>query len=204
VDYAVGIDEAIRHLVALGHKRIAFIGGPKRLRSAAKRFEAFRESVVRHLPSAPPPTVYEGDFKLEGGQRAACEILAEEELPTAVMAANDMMALGALRELHTAGLRVPEDISIVGFDDIAFAALAHPPLTTVCLPRAELGRHAVEALMASIEHPEQQGIEIEIPTYLVVRESTASVRRTDGREFKPTRDAKREAHGDEQQPQQRR
>lgn len=178
VDYAVGIDEAISHLVALGHTSLAFIGGPTRLRSAAKRFEAFRESVGRHLPEAARPAIYEGDFKLEGGRRAAREMLDGGALPTALVVANDMMALGALREFYKAGVRVPADISVVGFDDIAFAALANPPLTTVCLPRVELGRCAVEALMASIEHPEAQGIEIEIATRLVVRESTATARDT--------------------------
>lgn len=204
VDYAVGIDEAIRHLVALGHGRLAFIGGPKRLRSAAKRFEAFRASVARHLPDAPPPAIYEGDFKLEGGQRLAREMLASGALPTALVVANDMMALGVLREFHEAGVRVPADISVVGFDDIAFAALSNPPLTTVCLPREELGRCAVEALMATIEHPEQQGVEIEIPTHLVTRDSTARARTTTAtttgdKELTPDANDDRDDDNDEQQ-----
>jgi LacI family transcriptional regulator len=177
VMYESGIEEAIRHLIALGHTRLAFIGGPKHLRSASKRLEAFRDSVARALPDADAPASFEGDFKLEGGQRAACEILAAAgELPTAVVAANDMMALGAMREFRAAGLNIPRDISVVGFDDIAFAALTDPPLTTVCLPRMELGRRAVEALMMTIEHPERQGVEIRLPTYLVVRGSTAPAR----------------------------
>ncbi|HVF29010.1 MAG TPA: substrate-binding domain-containing protein, partial [Pyrinomonadaceae bacterium] len=110
------------------------------------------------------------------GKRAAREMIAAGELPTAIVAANDLMALGAMRELRAAGFRVPHDVSIVGFDDIAFAALAEPPLTTVCLPRDELGRRAVEALLATIEHPEQEGVEIHLPTYLVVRGSTALAR----------------------------
>jgi LacI family transcriptional regulator len=176
IDYREGIDEAVRHLVALNHRRLAFIGGPKRLRSAIKRRDAFREAVARYLPGAPPPPVYEGDFKLEGGRRAARAILAEKRLPTAVMAANDMMALGAMQEWRAAGLHIPSDISIVGFDDIAFAALCDPPLTTVCLPRTELGRRAVEALMAALEHPERVGVEVRVPTYLVERASTAPAR----------------------------
>jgi LacI family repressor for deo operon, udp, cdd, tsx, nupC, and nupG len=127
------------------------------------------------LPGA-RPVIYEGDFKIEGGRRAACEMLERRQLPTAVVTANDLMALGAMQEFKSAGLKIPHDISIVGFDDISFAALTDPPLTTICLPRMELGRRAVEALMTSIEHPDRQGVEIQIPTYLVIRGSTAPAR----------------------------
>ena len=175
VDYEAGIEGAIRHLVDLGHRRIAFVGGPGHLRSAARRLEAFRGAVARLLP-AEPPRVFRGDFKLEGGRLAAREMLSANDQPTAVVAANDMMALGLVGELRAAGLEIPRDVSVVGFDDIAFASLVDPQLTTVCLPRAELGRHAVEALIATISHPEQQGVEIKIPTYLVARGSTAPAR----------------------------
>ncbi|HEY0004514.1 MAG TPA: LacI family DNA-binding transcriptional regulator [Pyrinomonadaceae bacterium] len=176
VDYEVGIEEAVRHLVELGHRRVAYIGGPKRLRSAARRLQAFCDSFARQLPREPTPTIYEGDFQFEGGRRAAARMLSGPEIPTAVVVANDMMALGALQECRAVGLEIPQDISIIGFDDIAFAALSDPPLTTICLPRAELGRKAVEALMASIDHPEQQGVELHISTYLVQRGSTARVK----------------------------
>jgi LacI family transcriptional regulator len=180
VDYEVGIEEAVRHLVALGHERIAYIGGPGRLPSAAKRLEAFRDSMARNAPRADTSPIYEGDFRFEGGQRAAREMLAAPELPTAVVVANDMMSLGVMQECRAAGLRVPQDISVVGFDDIAFAALSDPPLTTVCLPRTELGRKAVEALMLSIEDEERQGVEIHVGTHLVVRDSTARARELRG------------------------
>jgi LacI family transcriptional regulator len=176
VDYEAGIGEAITHLHWLGHRHIAYIGGPARLRSAAKRLEAFRDAMAYHLPESAPPEIYEGDFRLEGGRRAAREMLGASELATAVVIANDMMALGVIQEFHERGLSVPEDISIVGFDDIAFASLSNPSLTTVCLPRVELGRKAVEALIATVEHPDQQGVEINIPTYLVLRDSTAPPR----------------------------
>jgi DNA-binding LacI/PurR family transcriptional regulator len=175
VNYGLGIKEAIQHLVSLGHEQIAYISGPVRLRSAAKRREAFRECVAKQLPGA-RPAIYEGDFKIEGGRRTAHEILERGRLPTAVVVANDLMALGAMQEFRAAGLRIPQDISIVGFDDIAFASLTDPPLTTICLPRMELGRRAVEALMTTIEHPDRQGVEIHIPTYLVMRGSTAPAR----------------------------
>jgi LacI family transcriptional regulator len=177
VDYAAGIEEAVRHLVSLGHRRIVHIAGASRIPSGIIRRDAFLDFVARHLPDEPPPAVYEGDFRLDGGRRAASEILAAKELPTAVIAANDMMALGAMREFRKAGLSIPADISVVGFDDIAFAALSEPPLTTVCSPRVEIGRRVVEALVAMIEHPEQQGTELRIPTHLVTRDSTAPPRK---------------------------
>jgi DNA-binding LacI/PurR family transcriptional regulator len=176
VDYAKGINEAISHLAGLGHTKIAYVGGPRHLSSAAKRLEAFETSMSYQLPRAGRLAIYEGDFRLESGRRAAREMLDEPELPTAVVVANDMMALGVMQEFRERGLHIPEDISIVGFDDIAFAALSNPPLTTIRLPRADLGREAVEALLATITDPERQGVEVNVPTYLVLRDSTDLVR----------------------------
>jgi DNA-binding LacI/PurR family transcriptional regulator len=117
--------------------------------------------------------VYDGDFKLDGGRRAARALVeGAGEMPTAVLAANDMMALGLMQEFRERGVEVPGDVSVVGFDDIAFAVLAAPPLTTVSLPREELGRRAVEALIASVEHSEHQGTDIHVATHLVTRAST--------------------------------
>ncbi|MFL6285197.1 MAG: LacI family DNA-binding transcriptional regulator [Pyrinomonadaceae bacterium] len=194
VNYEAGIEEAISHLVSLGHTEISFIGGPAHLRSAARRREAFVASMHRHLPEA-RAEVFRGDFKLEGGRRAACEMLDSHERPTAVVAANDMMALGAMVEFRAAGLQIPRDVSIVGFDDIAFATLCEPPLTTVCLPRMELGRRAVEALMTAIDRPDQQGVEINIPTYLITRGSTAAARAQDAEQSRHGADSKQGADG---------
>ena len=127
------------------------------------------------LPDA-PEQIYTGDFRIEGGRRAALEILAAAALPTAVVAANDLMAFGAISEFRRASLNVPHDISVVGFDDIAFSSLIEPALTTVNLPLGELGRLAVEALVTTLSSPTQHGIELSIPTQLVVRNSTAAAR----------------------------
>jgi DNA-binding LacI/PurR family transcriptional regulator len=177
LDYAAGIEEAVRHLVSLGHQRIVHIAGSSRIRSGNIRREAFIDSMKRHVPEIEEPMVFEGDFRFESGRMAATEILDLEILPTAIVAANDMMALGAMQELKANGLTIPRDISIVGFDDIAFASLAEPPLTTVCSPRVEIGRRAIEALMTTIERPNQSGVEIRIPTYLISRKSTAPPRK---------------------------
>src|SRR5262245_9668914 len=103
------------------------------------------------------------------------ELLRQKPRPTAIVAANDLMAIGALGELKKAGLRAPEDISVVGFGDILFAALTDPPLTTIALPREEIGRAAVEALLNTIKDTSRMGREYKITPRLVVRESTGPV-----------------------------
>ncbi|MEZ5426847.1 MAG: LacI family DNA-binding transcriptional regulator [Pyrinomonadaceae bacterium] len=179
LDYSSGIEEAVRHLISLGHKRIAHIAGSSRIRSGNIRREAFVEAMRKFLPGADDSLIFEGDFRFESGRMAGAKILELKELPTAVVVANDMMALGAMAEFKAAGLNVPQDISIVGFDDIAFASLCEPPLTTVCSPRVEMGRRAVEALMTTIEKTGKSGAEIRIPTYLIIRKSTSPPRNKD-------------------------
>src|SRR5690348_16259172 len=123
LDYAVGIDEAVRHLVDLGHTDIVHIAGSPELYSAGVRRHAFIESMKRYVPSIKKPKIYEGYFRFEGGRLAAARILDEKHFPTAMIVANDLMALGAVPELKAAGLHIPRDISIVGFDDISFVSL---------------------------------------------------------------------------------
>lgn len=177
LDYYAGIEEAVRHLVSLGHERIAHIAGSSRIRSGIIRREAFVTALNRFSPQSDDTLIFEGDFRFESGRMAATSILDLKELPTAIIVANDMMALGAMQELKAAGIKIPQDISIIGFDDIAFASLSEPPLTTVCSPRVEIGRRAIEALMTTIERPNQVGVEIKIPTYLITRKSTAPPRK---------------------------
>lgn len=177
VDYEEGIEQAILHLVALGHRRIAYISGNIELRSARRRLEAFSGTMQQLFPGV-PELIFNGNFKIEGGRRAASEILATQaaDLPTAVVAANDLTAIGAIHEFEANGLNIPRDISVIGFDNIAFAALTKPALTTVNLPLNELGRRAVEVLLRSIDKPSEEGQEIRIPTNLIIRQSTAPVR----------------------------
>jgi LacI family transcriptional regulator len=176
LDYAIGIDEAVRHLVSLGHTKIVHIAGSHEIYSAGVRQQAFVDAMKKYFPGGSEMKIYEGDFRFEGGRHAAHQILSERELPTAIVVANDLMALGAMQEFKSAGLRIPQDISIVGFDDIAFASLSEPALTTVCSPRVEIGRRAFEALALTMDTPRQQGVEIRIPTHLVERNSTAPPR----------------------------
>jgi len=172
VDCEIGIDQAISHLALLGHRRIVHLAGPCSTRAGIQRLDAFRHSMARYIPGY-SPTIYEGDFRVESGRQAASSMLAAGDFPTAVLAANDMMALGLIKELRCAGLSVPRDISVIGFDDIAFAELSDPPLSTVSLPRIELGRKVVEALMLGIDQSSDSPSEFHVSTHLLTRGSTA-------------------------------
>jgi DNA-binding LacI/PurR family transcriptional regulator len=173
VDYARGIDEAVRHLADLGHRDLAYVGGPARLSSADKRVRAFRAATRRYLGCA-PRAIKEGDFRFESGLRAGQEILALDPRPTAILAANDLMALGVVKACRAAGLSIPRDVSVVGFDDIAFASLADPPLSTVCLPRDAIAQGATAALMRCLEGHDAPAVRELVPTYFVARGSTGS------------------------------
>jgi len=176
VDYACGIEAAVRHLHDLGHSRIAFISGPVHLRSARERLDAFVRC-LRDSHTLPQPELLleEGDHKVDGGLHAMSRLLRRAPELTAVLASNDLTAIGALRGIRRLGLRVPEDISVVGFDDIQMAEFTEPPLTTVRLLRTEVARLACEALLQSVRS-QGAGEELRLATSLVLRASTARAR----------------------------
>jgi DNA-binding LacI/PurR family transcriptional regulator len=171
VNYSVGIFQAIDHLHELGHKDIAFISGPQTLRSAIVRREAFIDALRRRGLSA--HSLVEGNHKVEGGIAGARTLLENGPLPTAILCSNDLTAIGVMSALREAGLSVPEDISVVGFDDIDFARIAFPPLTTVNLSRDLLGKLTFNALQKILRDKNRRGSEYEVDTKLVVRRSTA-------------------------------
>jgi len=174
VDYRNGILEGVQHLASLGHRDISFISGPLRQGSAQARKTAFIESMEEIGLMPRPGWLVEGDHTLEGGMRAMTHLLSMPERPTAVMCSNDMTAIGALRVLTRAGLNVPRDISVIGFDDIHLAEFVYPPLTTVRMSRKDLARGAFESLRSIAENlaPPQQR-HWTIPTKLIVRQSTS-------------------------------
>ena len=180
VNYGEGIRQAVQHLAALGHRNIAFITGPLRLRSAVARRDAFLKSMAELGLTAPAGHLSEGDHTMEGGIAAMEKLIALPELPTAVLCSNDMTAIGALHALYRTTHSVPQDISVVGFDDIHLAQFMLPPLTTVQMSCQDLAAAAVEALRAGIEqdHPRAAKTEWPISTRLVVRQSTAFPRGT--------------------------
>jgi DNA-binding LacI/PurR family transcriptional regulator len=172
VDYHHGIRQGVQHLAALGHRDIAFITGPMTLHSAQSRQVAFSTS-LRECGIAPDPAwIVEGNHTMEGGIASMERLLAAKKIPTAVMCSNDMTAIGVLHKLYRAGLRVPDDLSVIGFDDIHITEVTIPPLTTVQMSRFELARAAVTALRAHVEQPESSKREYNIQTKLIVREST--------------------------------
>jgi LacI family transcriptional regulator len=174
VDYGEGIRQGVQHLAALGHRSIAFISGPLAQRSPKVRLDAFLKSMDELGIHVPAEHQVEGTHTMEGGITAMEQLLALDKLPTAVMCSNDMTAIGALHALYRTPLKVPQDISIVGFDDIHLAQFMLPPLTTVQMSCRSLAVAAVEALRAGIEpdHPKARQKEWLISTRLVVRQSS--------------------------------
>lgn len=172
VDYHKGIREGVQHLAALGHRDVGFISGPLRQRSAELRKSAFLKSLdeIGVIPNR--NWLLEGDHTLEGGMSAVEKLLEGTDLPTAMMCSNDMTAIGALRVLSRAGVKVPDEISVIGFDDVHLSEFVYPPLTTVQMSRKEIAREAFEALRAIREAPDNRVPRI-ISTRLIVRQSTS-------------------------------
>jgi LacI family transcriptional regulator len=174
VDYAQGIQEALQHLFALNHRRIAFIAGPLNLESARIRYTAFI-SGLKARGFGDHPMVEKANHRIDGGAIAMKNLLKLPQRPTAVIASNDLTAIGALGAIQDAGLKVPDDISLIGFDDISFAHLTQPPLTTVILSRTQLAVTAFAALEALIRKEDGSHSDYTIPTHLIMRKSTAAI-----------------------------
>jgi len=171
INYDHGIRQGVQHLAALGHRKIGFISGPLALHSAQSRSRAFLKALGECGILARPEWQAEGNHTFEGGIPCMERILGGSDRPTAVMCSNDMTALGALHVAHRLGLRVPADISVVGFDNIQMARVMIPPLTSVQMSPIDIANAAVKALKAHIEGDNPQR-EYKIDTHLVVREST--------------------------------
>lgn len=174
IDYEQGISEAVNHLLELGHRQIGFISGPLGLKSARIRRSAFLKFLKKQGIIEKKELVTMGNYKIGGGREAMTELLKLKERPTAVLASNDLTAIGALQALRTHGLRVPEDISLIGFDNIDLAQSTDPPLTTVNVSRSKVAESAFELLFASINGKTIQR-ELHVETNLVIRESTAAL-----------------------------
>jgi DNA-binding LacI/PurR family transcriptional regulator len=176
VDYEAGVIAAIEHLYELNHERIAFISGPLGLNSARIRAEAFRQVLQSHGSSS-GAWFEEGDHRVLGGHRAMQSLLkAGADRPTAVMASNDLTAIGAMGAIHEAGLRIPEDISIVGFDGIELSRYTQPALTTVLVPRRQMAMLAFQSLLNQRQEEFRvKGVESVVTPTLLVRASTAAV-----------------------------
>lgn len=173
VDNQDGAAQAVRHLIELGHRRIATITGPLNMAAAMDRRDGYKQALAAAAIPIRPELIVEGDFTQSGGYRAMQRLLEMAAPPTAVFAASDPMAAGALRAVHEAGLQVPADISLASFDDLPLAAMITPGLTTVHQPLFELGARAADLLLNRLDQSaEQPPGHARLTTELVVREST--------------------------------
>jgi DNA-binding LacI/PurR family transcriptional regulator len=173
IDYQGGVLQAIEHAVALGHRHIAVIAGPENNRTARTILRALLAGLKRK--GIQPLLVESADYRVDAGASAVQAILAAPVKPTIIFCGSDLIAMGAMNALEQAGMRIPEDISIIGIDDISFAYLARPPLTTISVPRERLGLIAFQALDKMLTLKRQLGAEYRLETELVVRKSTAPV-----------------------------
>lgn len=172
-DYKVGIAEAVSHLISLGHRNIYFISGPEKLKTAEIRMRNFIDTLESHKDNNLSYKILEGDHKIDGGYEAAKKILKEKDPPTAVVCSNDLTAIGAMKAFQKAGVKIPEDISIVGLDNIALTEIVSPALTTIELERYKIGRTAMELLLNRIKDKELPKQICVFKTRLIIRESTA-------------------------------
>jgi DNA-binding LacI/PurR family transcriptional regulator len=171
-----GMDQAIKHLKNLGHKEIGFIGGTIGPTISDHREQAFIKAMKKHDLKPNPEFMRVGNYRIPGGEAAMAELLHCSLRPTAILTANDLTAIGALRVIHHLGLTVPGDFSVIGFDDIELSDILHPPLTTLRLSRQEFAEIFFEALEAMRGHPNITGHQYSIKTSLIVRESTGPVK----------------------------
>jgi LacI family transcriptional regulator len=168
-----GADQAMKHLLDLGHRRVGQISGPRGWVATEDRRRGYRAALAAAGILPDPALAREAEPEIDAGRAAAEQLLDLSELPTAIFAFNDNIAIGAIQAARARGLRVPEDLSVVGFDDVEHATIVTPALTTVRQPLAEMGRTGVSLLMRLLEGKRFETLHVELATRLVVRDSTA-------------------------------
>ena len=169
-----GGQAATQHLLALGHRRIAYLGGPAMATCNQARVHGFRAAMEAENLSVPRGYVRPGDFTHQSGLRGAAALLDLAERPTAIFAGNDEIALGVIEAARTVGLRVPVDLSVIGFDDTLPARMASPPLTTVRQPLREMGSVALRTALRLANGEAIDSHHVELATELIIRDSTAA------------------------------
>ncbi|SEQ25786.1 transcriptional regulator, LacI family [Faunimonas pinastri] len=172
-DNAGAIEAAVRHLAGLGHSRIAFVRGPVESSTALERLDAFRQAVVGFGLDPDPQLIYPGDYSMASGYQAAMLLLNSRHPPTAIIASDDMNALGIMEAAHRLRAPIPQRLSVIGFDDITLASFGRIDLTTIHLPKRDMGRAAAELLVRRIAGDRHEPARlIMFPTQLVIRGST--------------------------------
>jgi DNA-binding LacI/PurR family transcriptional regulator len=173
VENVSGAFAATQHLVELGHKRIGLVGAPSGISVGSERQQGYARALAAHGIATGETLIRIGNFKETGGYQAARELLDLNPRPTALFVANNLMTLGALVAIRERGLRIPEDISIIGFDDMPWANLLQPPLTAIAQPTYELGQRAAQLLLARLQDRTKPLVHECLETRLVVRGSTS-------------------------------
>jgi DNA-binding LacI/PurR family transcriptional regulator len=167
---------AVDHLLRLGHRRIGFVGGRPQLSTSKERLQGYWTALEEHGVAFDAAIVREGDSRQSGGRDMARELLTLPHPPTALLVGNNLMTLGALETIHALGRRIPDDVAIVGYDDMPWALALDPPLTAVRQPSYELGRRAAELLLARVEDPQRSTSLVVLQPELVVRQSCGAGR----------------------------
>lgn len=178
IDNVAAANVATRHLIELGHRRIGYVADRFGLQSDTDRFAGYREALAEADLPFRPELVAHGDGEPRGGMQAMQKLLSLRERPTAVFCYNDMSALGALRALQRRQIQVPQEVSLVGFDDLFFASYMQPPLTTIRQPMRKIGRHAMTLLLRLLAGEQVEEM-VAVKGKLIVRSSTAGVPHTD-------------------------
>ncbi|GAL05825.1 transcriptional (co)regulator CytR [Photobacterium aphoticum] len=173
IDNLTAAFEAVNYLTQMGHKRIAQIAGPEDATLCQFRIQGYQQALRRAGAELNPAYTVRSDFTFAGGARAVTALLSLPEPPTALLCHNDVMAIGAMQQAKRLGFRVPQDLSIVGFDDIQFAEYCDPPLTTVSQPRYEIGRQSMMMLLDILKGKDIASGSRLLDAKLVIRESAA-------------------------------
>lgn len=181
IDFRQGMAQVVRHLKDLGHRNVGFIGGTEGLATSRDRRESFLDAVVNMGLSSREGWIVSGDYRMSGGTDGMEAILNQKEIPTAIVTANDLTAIGALRKAHARGLRIPEDISVAGCDDIEVSDVVYPPLTTLRISHRQYAEILFDALKWGTENVSEQGKVFSLPMKLVIRQSTGPVPKLSGR-----------------------
>ncbi len=174
IDDRAGAVLAVEHLVKLGHRRIGYINGPQGWASSRDRLLGYKDVLEKHEIPFDPELVQEGNWEVQSGNQAACRLMKIGNRPTAIFAANDLMALGAIYGIQNTGLKVPEDVAVVGYDDQDFAGFSKPTITTVRSPAFEMGKLAAKLILDRLENQIEILDPIKVPGTLVIRESCGS------------------------------
>jgi DNA-binding LacI/PurR family transcriptional regulator len=174
IDFAGGMMQMVAHLKDLGHRNLGFIGGSEGLETSRVRRESFMDTIVKLGLTSREGWIVTGNYKIDGGSAAMMRILSCADLPTAIVTANDLTAIGAMRATYDKGLRIPDDISIAGCDDIEMSDIVFPPLTTLRISRKDYAQMLFEALRETGKDLSRPGPQLRLPMSLVVRRSTGA------------------------------